>query len=214
MEHFGYLGKILEVRPVLLHNLDAEMQKRLGRSGVIERVAEENEATIHRTLTILNSGEMSASHVKGILRTTIAAHERAFLGFLEVVKGADEFERAANLARKIARVGKGFFLKRERAEEILRKRIPGNLLKFLGIATIEEAIRRYDVTELFSALRFVESDDWMHETFEIAYSDFTKEDFEERDVEIKVLGPAWQKIAEVFVAKKHHNVSHLKEFGV
>lgn len=29
-----------------------------------------------------------------------------------------------------------------------------------------------------------------------------------------MLGPEWREVAEKFVAKKHHNVSHLKEFGV
>lgn len=68
--------------------------------------------------------------------------------------------------------------------------------------------------ESFSALRFVESDEWMHKTFEEAYGNFTANDFEERDIEVTVLGPEWHEIAKKFVAKKHHNVSHLKEFGV
>ena len=60
----------------------------------------------------------------------------------------------------------------------------------------------------------MESDEWMHETFEVAYSGFTAADFEERPIEIKVLGKEWHEVAKQFVAKKHHNVSHLKEFGV
>ncbi|MBI1839083.1 MAG: hypothetical protein HYR95_02215 [Candidatus Colwellbacteria bacterium] len=54
----------------------------------------------------------------------------------------------------------------------------------------------------------------MHQTFEEVYSGFTAADFEERDIEVRVLGPAWTEIAKKFVAKKHHNLSHLKEFGV
>jgi len=54
----------------------------------------------------------------------------------------------------------------------------------------------------------------MHETFDVAYGNFTAKDFEERDIEIRVLGPEWKTVSEQFVAKKHHNVSHLKEFGV
>jgi len=53
----------------------------------------------------------------------------------------------------------------------------------------------------------------MHETFEKAYSVFTPDDFEERRIEVRVLGPQWREIAKKFVAKKHHNVGHLKEFG-
>lgn len=68
--------------------------------------------------------------------------------------------------------------------------------------------------DVFSALRFTETDKWMHETFDVAYKAFTPQDFERRPIEIRVLGPQWKEVAEKFVAKKHHNVSHLKEFGV
>src|SRR3989344_5002845 len=97
---------------------------------------------------------------------------------------------------------------------ILRKTIfnhEGELLRFSSVA---EAIKKYDVTELFSSLRFVESDEWMHQTFDEVYSSFKPSDFEEREIEVRVLGPEWKEISEKFVAKKHHNVSHLKEFGI
>ena len=84
----------------------------------------------------------------------------------------------------------------------------------MGAASVEDLLKGQDVTEVFSALRFLETDEWMHETFEKEYSNFSADDFEERDIEIKVLGPEWQDVAKKFVAKKHHNVSHLKEFGV
>jgi len=54
----------------------------------------------------------------------------------------------------------------------------------------------------------------MHETFEKGYGGFTAADFEERAIDVRVLGPEWKEVAQRFVAKKHHNVSHLKEFGV
>ncbi len=67
---------------------------------------------------------------------------------------------------------------------------------------------------MFSALRFTETDEWMHTTFDVAYSKFTPKDFEHRAIELKVLGPQWAEIGKKYVEKKHHNVSHLKEFGV
>ncbi|MBM4388098.1 MAG: hypothetical protein FJ088_10200 [Deltaproteobacteria bacterium] len=129
-------------------------------------------------------------------------------------RGANEFEKAASLVRTIVRPRKGWFLKKTFAREILKAREPANLMGYLGMTSVDDALARYDITELFSALRFVESDEWMHATFDAAYRDFTPDDFEEREVEIKVLGPEWRMISERFVAKKHHNVSHLKEFGV
>jgi len=215
MDHFEYIGRILGVRPEMLSGLDGEMQRRTGRAGVIERVAKENERAIKKTLQGLSPREASAPNVKKALREIVVVHERRLLDFLETIEGENEFERAANLARKMTNVSvNGFFLRREHGKEILGAHKPENLLKFLGAQDIEEVLSKHDITEVFSVLRFIESDAWMHKTFDVAYSRFTPDDFEERDIEIKVLGPEWRKIAEQFVAKKHHNLSHLKEFGV
>ncbi len=214
MDHFEYVGKILGVDAMSLMNLDAAMEARTGKKNVLRNIAERNAEMIEVTLATLNSANHSAPHIRSVLRQTILNHEKHLMGFLDKVEGETEFEKAAKLARKIATCGKGFFLKKELAKEILEKRKPERLLTYLQVKTVDEALQRHDVTELFSALRFIESDEWMHETFDIAYGDFTARDFEERDIEISVLGPEWKTVSETFVKKKHHNVSHLKEFGV
>ncbi len=214
MNHFEYLGRILGVRPSVLKELDREMGVRTHKVGILEKVAEENEVAIKKAVTALGCSGTGTLEIKNALRKKIASGERGLLDFLKTEEGSDEFERATRFARKLAKTPKGFFLKRDRGEEILRKRVPPNLITFLGASDIEEVLRRYDIVEIFSALRFIESEAWMHETFEAAYSNFTKKDFEEREIEVRVLGPEWRKVAEAFVTKKHHNVSHLKEFGV
>ncbi|MDD5431249.1 MAG: hypothetical protein PHP03_03450, partial [Candidatus Pacebacteria bacterium] len=208
------LAKLLNVDVKMLEHLDEVMFSRTGKSGVLEKVLKENDKTINAALKLLNSNIRSTEHVCSILRQTILDHEKELLDFFKVIEGKNEFEKAAKLAREISSVKKGFFLKKEFAKEILRKRPPGNLLKYLEIKDIEEVLAKYDVGEVFAALRFIETDEWMHKTFEVAYSELRAEDFEEREIEIKVLGPEWKSVAEKFVAKKHHNVSHLKEFGV
>lgn len=214
MQTIEQLAKILGVDAAMLEKLEKTMEARTGRAGVLESIAERNAETMERTLRALNSSDRSAEHVKGVLRTAIVEHEKRLVSLVEKEHGASQFDKAAALAKKITKSGKGFFLKKEIAREILRKRPPENLLSYLGVKTIEEAFEGRDVTELFSALRFVESDEWMHATFDAAYSEFTAADFEERETEIRVLGPEWHEISKKFVAKKHHNVSHLKEFGV
>ena len=208
------LGKVLGVDRLMLEGLDATMTERTGRPGVMARVAEENQKTIEATLIKLNHKEASAAHVRSILRKTIFNHEGELLRFLSIIEGKNQFDKAANLAKKIARVGTGYFLKKEKLQEIFSRRVPQNLLDYLRISSVAEAIKKYDVTELFSSLRFVESDEWMHQTFDEVYSSFKPSDFEEREIEVRVLGPEWKEISEKFVAKKHHNVSHLKEFGI
>ncbi len=214
MDTYDYLGKVLGVEKSQLERLDSVMAERTGRADILEKVRKENEDRISTTLALLGATQKSASHVREVLKNAVLAHEAQLLSFLTIIEGQNQFEKAAKLAKKIAKSSPGFFLKRQYAEEILRKRRPENLLKYLGYANVDELFEKNDVLEAFSALRFVESDEWMHQTFEEAYSAFTPADFEEREIEIKVLGSEWHEIAAKFVAKKHHNVSHLKEFGV
>lgn len=207
------IANILKVNENDLTELDAKMSA-VANGGVLDRLARENENIIEDTLTKLNNKNRAVNHVRGVLRKAIFSDEKKFLSFLADIDGKTEFDKAASLSRNIAKVGKGFFLKREYAAEILKKSRPDNLLKYLGYGNISELLEKEDIFEAFSALRFVESNEWMHKTFEDAYSGFSAGDFEERDIEIKVLGSQWYDIAKKFVAKKHHNVSHLKEFGV
>ncbi len=209
------LAVMLEVPADLLIQLGRAMVERVGRTGVLEKIASENDLIVRRTLKTLGvKNHTDPGEIRTALRDAIIDNERQLLTYVGAQAGINEFEKAAALARKIARAGKGFFLKREYGADILRKCPPHNLLQFLGHTDVEELLARHDVEEIFSALRFIESDEWMHQTFEAAYSHFTPADFEEREIDVKVLGPEWREMALQFVAKKHHNVSHLKEFGV
>lgn len=210
-----YLAPILQVEPEFLKHIDAVMVARVGREGVLERIANENEVIIERALGGLGiENRNDPGIIRAFLRKIIIDNETQILKYVDKQKGKDEFEKEASLAKKIARVGKGFFLKKDYGMAILEKRPPEHLMKFFGYKTVGELLSHHKIEEIFSALRFMESDEWMHETFEAAYSGFTPNDFEERDIELRVLGPEWHEVAEKFVAKKHHNVSHLKEFGV
>ncbi|MDP3799859.1 MAG: hypothetical protein Q8Q90_00345 [bacterium] len=209
------IARILGITEKTLENTESLLCESTGKKDIIEKVFKENEKIIEETIAKLNTGEdRSADHIRGTLQKKIFQNEKSFLEFLNTVEGSSEFEKAANLSRILANVGKGFFLKKDFIKQIFLKRKPENLLKYLGYAAVEEIFEKENLLEAFSALRFVESNEWMHKTFDEAYSSFTKDDFEERDIEIKVLSPKWHDIAKKFVEKKHHNVSHLKEFGI
>ncbi len=209
------LANILGVETDFLKRLDKTMATRTGRKGVLGRVAEENNTHVRDTLHALGvRGGADAGEVRSALLKAVRANEKSLLAYVATLPGANQFDQAAHLARQIARVGKGFFLKKEFGAKILRAHKPKNLFAFLGIPNVRDLLKKYDVTEVFSALRFIESDEWMHAAFEKGYSGFTAADFEEREIAVKVLGPEWREVAEKFIAKKHHNVSHLKEFGV
>lgn len=207
------LHEILHVEEAVLVSIDAE----LGLSGTTprKRVEEEVNARLDERLGRLGlNRESTAEEVRRALFSTIAQHEERLYSYVGVDKESFDFEKVAEAARRLGGEREGFFLKREYAERILRQRPPQATLEQLGYESVEELLEKEDIMDVFSALRFTETDKWMHETFDVAYKAFTPQDFEKRAIEIRVLGPQWKDVAEKFVAKKHHNVSHLKEFGV
>ena len=210
------LARILAVDPLVLSKLDDSMIEITGKKGVPDLIFNKNNQIIKDILQKINfkKDNNDAYYISGNLRETIFSHENKLKEFLNEIPDGNIFEKAVNLAKKMVKVERGYFLKKENIKNILLANPPRHLLEYLGYDNIDSLIANEDLTECFSALRFIESDEWMHETFEKEYSKFTIDDFEERDIEIKILGEKWRKIAEKFVAKKHHNVSHLKEFGV
>jgi hypothetical protein len=209
------LGTITGVPGERFRELDLAMAESTGSHGIGERVAGELRESMVRALKMLGCSESSAqSDIERALLDTLSLRETEFRRYLEAQDGETFFERAAGLARRMGNVGKGFFLRREHARRILLESNPEHLLAYRGYKSVRELVEREDVLEAMSALRFTESDAWMHKTFERFYSELTASDFEERDIELRVLGPGWEEIAAQFVRKKHHNVSHLKEFGV
>src|SRR6185369_3736059 len=98
--------------------------------------------------------------------------------------------------------------------ELLAKQPPQSLLDHFGYQNVAELIEKEGFASVVAALRFTQSTDWMHQFFDVAYADLKPEDFEYREVEIKVLDTKWLDIAQKFIGKKFHNVSHLKEYGV
>jgi hypothetical protein len=205
MDTLDKLAGILQVKRETLESL--------GHKDALERVWAQNEANLARVLKVLGREEFDQEAARR-LRSLALEHDAELKRFVDGMPGDNDFDKAAALARQVAQVGKGYFLKKQFGADILRKRPPQHLMEFFHYASVEDLLAKHELTEIFSALRFMESDEWMHETFEEAYSNFTPADFEEREIELKVLGPEWHEVAKKYVEKKHHNVSHLKEFGV
>src|SRR3989344_3600249 len=211
------MEKVAEILGISKGNLE-EWERAMQKAGfepALEKVEQQNEELIARALDDLGLGRgATAEEVVEALGKKAEESDRELYEFLGIDRGSIDFEKVADAARTIAKESEGFFLKKEYGEQILREREPEAILRYLGYKDIDELLKREDITEIFSALRFTETDEWMHKTFEVAYTKFTSNDFERRPIELKVLGPQWEEVAKKYVAKKHHNVSHLKEFGV
>lgn len=109
---------------------------------------------------------------------------------------------------------KVFVLKHASAKKMLKKMPPKNLMKTLGYESLEDMFANEDFDELYTALRFSEGAEWL-----VAYNELFKtvtvSDYEERDLRIVIMDhDKYVGLAESFVKKKLHNVTHTKELGV
>jgi len=107
-----------------------------------------------------------------------------------------------------------FVLKHEKAKELLRTMPPKKLMNKLGYQTVDEMFDGEDFDELYTALRFSEGPEWLNEYDEL-FKSVTPEDYELRDIRILAMDhDKYVDLAEHFVQKKLHNVTHTKEMGV
>jgi hypothetical protein len=105
-------------------------------------------------------------------------------------------------------------LKRSVAKDMLRHMPPPNIMKRLGHRSVESMIKHENLAEIYGALRFAESPEWLN-SFDETYTKLKPSDFETRQIEIVIMPhDRWGDIAEHFVQKKRHNITHLKELGV
>ena len=211
------LARILRTDKDNILRIDRRLSEVTGKKGVIEAVAGENEKRIAEHL-----GQMGLPRVasprdvfRSLVRKVEEDEERLKTDF-----GNPDASKPEDLARVLQKIRKGggpkrgMFLKEEKAKEFLSAEPPKKVVEYLGYSSVKEMLEKEDLFEVYSSLRFVEDTDWMNGVFFKQYEHLTPNDFEERDIELRVLDQKWLKAAEHFLAHKLHNISHLKEMGV
>jgi len=134
------------------------------------------------------------------------------------VKDSDDVKTLMPLMKKAAEevkfARKVWVLKKSVAKEFLKRTPPPNIMKILGYKSIDSMLKTENILEIYGALRFAESPDWLN-NFDSHYDNLKPSDFEERNIEIVPM-PAdrWGDISENFVHKKRHNITHVKEMGI
>ena len=187
---------------------------------MIEKIVEENEEKVKRSLRELFPDlvvEPTAEQVyDGLIKKTKETDQKLFKHFHEPdFSTAIGCQTIINAARELTGDLSGFYLKKEKAAELLRLNPPKNIMAVLGYGNdIEKMLANEDIFEVFCALRFVESEIWLNDVFFKTYGTLKKEDFEERKIKVMVLPERWLSIGQKFLGKKLHHMSHLKELGV
>lgn len=124
-----------------------------------------------------------------------------------VVEKSVETVLASNIPKKC------WALKRSVAKNMLKKMPPKQMMKHLGYRSIDSMFKNENFDEIYSALRFSEGGEWLNEYNEL-FKKVKPSDFESRDISFVIMDhDKWADMAEHFVQKKLHNVTHTKELG-
>lgn len=217
IDSYKKLAALLRTDAEVLLKMDKKMAELTGKEGVMDKIVNENDVLVDKTLAEL--GLDRKSHAEDVYHALL--ERLIFLDgqLYELLGRPDLFEKkgAEVLIEKgvqAVNAPKGLFLKKEKAEEMLRAVPPRNILKIFGFKDVDELLAKESLIEIYSSLRFLEDQEWMNNEFIKNYDNLTFDDFEERNVEVIVLQNKWVEAAEKFMTKKYHNLSHLKELGV
>lgn len=220
MEHLDGIQKmckILRADPAIFEKTISAMENITGKKGVVEEVLQENDAHIRRALARLEVRSRYAEDIAFALEEAIL-HDDALLFDLLGKPDLSHPEHTGTLVKKAYEVAgvreKGLFLKKEKAREMIAATPPPAMIRGLGYRDARELLEKERLEEIFAALRFIETREWMNNIFVKEYEKLAPDDFEEREIELIVLPRKWLELAEKFLEKKYHNVSHLKELGV
>lgn len=217
MEAYEKIANILRADKDAVSDLERKMNASFGVSGVLKNIVDQNETIIRNRLDKLGLGRnIEAKEVYDALISKIEADDIKLFDFLGCSSLADKENCAKVLlkAKTLANPPKGPFLKLDKARELIAAEPPKKVMETLGYSKVEDMIAKEDIFEIYAALRFIESPDWLNNVFFAQYNFLVPDDFEERDVEVRGLNSRWVDLSEVFVKKKYHNISHLKEIGL
>jgi len=218
------LARLLRTPEGIILKLKEKMDKIAGKSGpahlgVIERIVQENKKKVEQALKEMGFKKKDHPTPEQVFQSLLKKTKETNEALLDYF-GRPDFSKAGSHQGLIDAIKKlvgdltGFYLKKEKAEELFRNNPPRRIMAELGYGDVEQMLKKEDIFELFSALRFAEDNDWLNNVFLKPYFSLNKDDFEEREIRIMVLSDKWAGIGEKFLGGKLHHMSHLKEMGI
>src|SRR3989304_2669999 len=217
MDSYEKIASMLRVDKDVPRVIDELFVTRTGVVGVFDALIEENTSLTADRISRLGITNPNAKTIYEALLRKVEEDDSRLKEYFHGGAGdldKEGFQKLISKGYALSRVGKGLFLKRSVAEDLLRKNPPPHVLSVLGYTSVDEMLKHENLFEVFSALRFVEGNDWLNSVFFKPYESLTPDDFEEREITPVVIGDKFKNAAESFIKKKYHNVSHLKELGV
>jgi hypothetical protein len=196
-----------------------QLERASGNMGVDVRLtADIIGAVSHRTKALgLDPTDTTGRELYQALLTLTELHDQFLahqLGASDPTDVDDILPRLKIEIEKLAIPKTTWALKLSVAKRLLKATPPRKVMKHLGYRSVDSMLKRESMNELYSALRFVETPQWLA-TFVKKYHALTPQDFETRTIEVLLLDEQkWGNVTEPYVRTQHHNVTHLKELGV
>jgi hypothetical protein len=212
------LGALLKAKDPLLEIAITQLEEVSGREGLDTALIGEILAKAYE-----RAGQMGLDpdfNAKELYHSLINRVKADDARLAEKLGGQDPDDVAEMLPLIVKAVNKadlpksGWFMKEAVAHRMLKEQPPPNIMKRLGYSDATAMLDRENLFELYCALRFAEEAEWLNQ-FNARYKKLKFKDFENRQVQIiNYDAEKWGDIAEHFIQKKLHNITHLKELGV
>ena len=211
------IARILRADKHSLLKIQSHLSEVTRKEGALDEIIKKNTVLVEDRLSRLGvPKDAKAKEVYDALISKIESDNH----LISEAFGSPSLEKSGHctevleVVKTVAATNHGFFLKKEKAIEFLKHEPPREVMRYLGYSSVDEMLAHEDLFEIMSALRFVEGSDWLNDVFFKQYETLTPNDFERREIVVRVLPERWNEVAESFVRKKWHNISHLKEMGV
>lgn len=195
------------------------LEQASGHSGVDVRLTAEIVGKVHIKLRSLglDPRDTTGRELYHALYGLVRQHDRFLADRIGVADPEDVqavLMRVKETVEALDVPNRAWVIKSSVAKRLIKATPPKHVMKQLGYRSVDSMIKREPVNELFGAMRFLETEEWLNR-FIKKYKTLKPTDFESRPIEIIYFDPAkWGAIVSEFSVKKRHNISHLKEMGV
>ncbi len=217
MEAFESLAQILRTDKDIIQGIDAASSAASGKTGCLEAVESDRQSRCKAIMAALGVADTaSALDLWSALERKVASDEMKLkqeIGVVEI-KSYDDWKKVLAFTYAKVNPSQGWFLKHSKAEEFLRANPPQHLVSFLGYTDIGACLAKENLVDVFASVRFAEDKEWLNTVFFKQYETLQPRDFELRSIDARVLPERYAPLAQHFIEKKYHNLSHLKELGV
>lgn len=198
-----------------IHQLEAAS----GHSGTDVRLYSEIIRKVHQKTKELglDPNDTTAKELYYALVEIAGKHDEFLarrLGAKDPTDVQDILPRIVRFVNTLNTPKSAWVLKVPAAKRLLKLTPPKKIMKQLGYRSIDSMLKRESITEIFAAMRFVETSEWL-QMFTRKYKYLSPQDFESRAIEfINLDAKKWGVTAEAYARKQRHNVTHMKEVGV